>query len=87
MAIVQVHRRTVHAVVETIQDKTAGGEGAIKAPGAGAAVSCSGRDSAEKVISILWDFCPFCGMVELWLFSDVARITAQITERESLLPA
>jgi hypothetical protein len=37
MVIVQVHRRSVHAAIETVQDETSSGEGAFETPGAGTA--------------------------------------------------
>ena len=49
MAPIQVHRRGVHTVVEAVQNESSSGEGAIKAPGAGTAVGCGGRDSDREI--------------------------------------
>jgi len=49
VASFQVHRRPIHAVIETIQEEGASGKGAIKAPGAGTAGSCGGCDSNREV--------------------------------------
>jgi hypothetical protein len=50
VALIQVHRRGVHTVVETIQDESSSGEGALETPGAGTAVGCGGCNSGQKVI-------------------------------------
>ena len=50
VASFQVHRRPIHAVIETIQEEGASGKGAIKAPGAGTAGSWGRRDSDREVV-------------------------------------
>jgi hypothetical protein len=52
MAFIQVHRRSVHTVVKAIQNERSSGEGMIKAPGAGTAVGCGGRDSNKNKVAI-----------------------------------
>jgi hypothetical protein len=52
MAAVQIPRRSVRAVIETVQDERSGREGAIEVSGAGTRNNWSGRDSAENVIAV-----------------------------------
>ena len=52
MVVVQIRRRSVHAVVEAIQEKRSGGEGASEVSRAGARNNRGGRDSSEKVIAV-----------------------------------
>ena len=49
MAALQIRRRSVHAVVEAIQDESSSGESAFETPGAGAAVGCGGGYSDKEV--------------------------------------
>jgi len=49
MALISVHRRSIHTTVEAAQDESSSGEGAFGTPGARAAVSSRGCDSIEKV--------------------------------------
>lgn len=49
MASIPVRRRSVHTAVEAIQDESSSGEGALKTPGAGAAVGCGRCDSNKEV--------------------------------------
>ena len=49
MALVQIRRRSVHTVIETVQDESSSGEGAFETVGAGAAGGCGWRDSSEAM--------------------------------------
>ena len=55
VAPLQVHRRSVHAVVEALQDESSSGEGAREIPGTGAEIGSGGRGSNKKVTGLEWD--------------------------------
>ena len=42
VAALQVHRRSVHTIVEAVYDESSSGESASETPGAGTAGSCGG---------------------------------------------